>query len=126
MTQLKKEIIENGIYYSLHEDYYFPDLDFSKGSRQAIGRYGRMRKVYLEEHRPDLYERLILSGKLYNHLAEIDACSYDRLDRMIRKMADVEDINEEMKAKDQLAWVGCMNSIRWRAEEIILNELVYA
>lgn len=70
MTNLKKEIIENGIHYTLHGDYYFPDLDLPEGSRQSIGHYGRMRKAYLEEHRPGLYTRLILSGKLYEHLAE--------------------------------------------------------
>ena len=83
-------------------------------------------KSYLEKHRPGLYERLILSGKLYEHLAEIDTCCADRMDRMVRQMADAEGISEEMKTRDQLAWVRCMNSIRQRTEEIILNELVYA
>ena len=68
----------------------------------------------------------ILSGKLYEHLAEIDTCCADRMDRMVRQMADAEGISEEMKTRDQLAWVRCMNSIRQRTEEIILNELVYA
>jgi hypothetical protein len=85
-----------------------------------------MRKSYLEKHRPGLYERLILSGKLYEHLAEIDTCCDDRMERMVRQMTDAEGISEEMKARDQLAWVRCMNSIRQRAEEMILNELVYA
>jgi len=70
MTNLKKEIIENDIHYTLHGDYFSPDLDLPEGSRQSIGRYGRMRKAYLEEHRPVLYTRLILSGKLYEQLAE--------------------------------------------------------
>ena len=94
MAQMKKEIIENGIHYTFHGDYYFPALEFAETPQQGIGRYGRMRKSYLEKHRPGLYERLILSGKLYE--------------------------------RDQLAWVRCMNSIRQRTEEIILNELVYA
>ena len=79
MTPLKKKIIENGIHYTLHGDYYFPDLEFPKTPQQGIGRYGRMRKTYLEKHRPGLYERLILSGKLYEHLAEIDTCCADRM-----------------------------------------------
>lgn len=124
MTPLKKKIIENGIHYTLHGDYYFPDLEFPKTPQQGIGRYGRMRKTYLEKHRPGLYERLILSGKLYEHLAEIDTCCADRMDRMVHQMADAEGISEEKKARDQLAWVGCMNSIQQRTEEIILNELV--
>ena len=105
MTQLKMEITENGIHYTLHGDYYFPDLEFPETPRQGIGRYGRMRKTYLEKHRSGLYERLILSGKLYDHLAEIDACCSDRMDRTIYQMADAEGISEEMKARDQLAWV---------------------
>ena len=126
MTNLKKEIIENGIHYTFHGDYYFPDLELPEAPNQAIGHYGRMRKAYLEEHRPGLYERLLLSGKLYDHLAEINACCSDRLNRMIRQMADAEGINEDLKARNQLAWVGRMNNIRQQAEEIILNELIYA
>ncbi len=97
MAQMKKEIIENGIHYILHGDYYFPALEFPETLQQGIGRYGRMRKSYLEKHRPGLYERLILSGKLYKHLAEIDTCCADRMDRMVRQMADAEGISEEMK-----------------------------
>ena len=126
MTKLKKEINENGIHYTLHGDYYFPDLELPETPNQAIGRYGRMRKAYLEEHRPGLYERLLLSGKLYDHLAEIDACCSDRMEQMIRQMADAEGINEDLKARNQLAWVGRMNNVRQRAEEIILNKLIYA
>ena len=125
MTNLKKDITENGIHYTLHGDYYFPDLELPDSPRQTIGRYGRMRKAYLEEHRPGLYTRLILSGKLYEHLAGIDACCSGRMERMIRQMADTEGISEELKASNQLDWVCRMNSIRQRAEEIILNEIVF-
>jgi len=124
MTNLKKEIIENGIQYTLHGDYYFPDLDLPEGSRQAIGRYGRMRKAYLEEHRPGLYTRLILSGKLYEHFAETDQVCRDRMKRMITQMAEAEDINEKLKASDQLGWISRMSSIRHLVEEIVLDELV--
>ena len=128
MTNLKKEIIENGIHYTLHGDYYFPDLDLPEGSssRQSIGHYGRMRKAYLEEHRPGLYERLLLSGKLYDHLSETDQVCRDRMERIIPRMAEAEGINEQLKASDQLGWVSRMNSIHQRAEEIILDELVFA
>lgn len=125
MTRFPKEMTENGIHYTLHGDCYFPDLGLSESPRQAIGRYGRMRKAYLEENHPGLYERLLLSGKLYDHMAEIDACCTDRMDRMIHQMAETEGINEKLKASDQLAWVGRMNSIRHRVEEIILDELVF-
>ena len=125
MTNLKKEIIENGIHYTLHGDYYFPDLELSEAANQAIGRYGRMRKAYLEEYRPGLYTRLILSGQLYEHLAEIDACCSDRMDRMIHQMAETEGINEKLKASDQLGWISRMNSIRHQVEEIVLQEIIY-
>ena len=125
MTNLKKEIIENGIHYTLHGDYYFPDLDLPEGSRQSIGRYGRMRKAYLEEHRPGLYTRLILFGKLYEHLAETDQVCRDRMKRMIAQMAEAEGINEKLKASDQLGWISRMNSIQHRVEEIVLDELVF-
>ena len=125
MTNLKKEIIENDIHYTLHGDYFSPDLDLPEGSRQSIGRYGRMRKAYLEEHRPGLYTRLILSGKLYEQLAETDQVCQDRMKRMIAQMAEAEGINEKLKASDQLGWISRMNSIRHRVEEIVLDELVF-
>lgn len=110
MTCFPKEITENGIHYTLHGDYYFPDLNLPKAPHQSIGHYGRMRKAYLEENRPGLYERLLLFGKLYEHLPEVDACCAERMDRMIRRMADAEGITEGLKARDQLAWVERMNS----------------
>ena len=125
MTCFPKEITENGIHYSLHGDYYFPDLNLPETSNHAIGRYGRMRKAYLEEHRPGLYERLFLSGKLYEHMTEIEACCTERMDRMVRQMAEVEGVDERLKASDQLDWIGRMNNIRQRSEECILQELIY-
>ena len=89
MTNLEKEFTENGIHYALHGDYYFPDLELSEVPHQAIGRYGRMRLNYLREHRPDLYTRLILSGKLYEHLAEIDQIGRRRMEQIISQIADM-------------------------------------
>lgn len=125
MKNLEKEIIENGIHYTLHGDYYFPDLELPGVPPQAIGHYGRMRLNYLREHRPSLYTRLILSGKLYEHLAEIDQTSRHRIEQIISQMAQTESIDERLKAKDQMAWIGRMNNIRQRANEIILVELIY-
>ena len=126
MKNLPKEITENGIHYTLHGDYYFPDLDLPDSPRQTVGHYGRMRKAYLEEYRPGLYERLLLSGKLYDHLAEIDAACNERMASITQRMTHVEGINEELKARNQMAWVSRMNSIKQRAEETILHELIYA
>ena len=125
MTNLKKEIIENGIHYTLHGDYHFPDLELPEVPRQAIGHYGRMRLNYLREHRPGLYTRLILSGKPYEHLAEIDQISRRRMEQIISQISQAEGTDEILKAKDQMVWVGRMNSIRQRAEEMILQELIY-
>lgn len=125
MTYLEKEIIEDGIHYALHGDYYFPDLGLPKVPRQAIGHYGWMRLNYLREQRPGLYTRLILSGKLYTHLAEIDRASRHRMEQIIPRMVQAEGIDEKLKAKDQMAWVVRINNISQRAEEIILQELIY-
>ncbi|MBR7174924.1 MAG: TnpV protein [Clostridia bacterium] len=125
MRKLPKEMTENGIHYTLHGAYYLPDLTLPEAPKQSIGRYGRMRRAYLEEHRPGLYERLILSGRLYDHLLEIDQTCRDRMERIVSRMAEVEGVDEGLKASDQLGWVGRMNSIRASAEETVLAELVY-
>ena len=123
--KLPIEMTENGIHYTLHGDYYFPDISASD-SHTDIGHYGRMRKAYLEEHLPGLYTRLILSGKLYEYLAETDQVCRDRMEQIITRMAKAEGINEQLKASDQLGWVSRINSIHQSAEEIILDELVFA
>ena len=113
------------ITYSQCGDYLIPNLILPEAEQQPIGKYGRMRKRYLRDHRPVLYSNLLLSGKLYEHLAEIDRACEDRLDLIIRQMKTQEGVTEKLKANDQMAWVSAMNSIQNRAEEIILSELVY-
>ena len=113
------------ITYSKAGDYYIPDLVLPKEEQQSIGKYGRMRRRYLREHRPVLFSSLVLSGKLYQHLAEIDRTCEDRLELIIRQMKTQEGVTEKLKANNQMAWVAAMNSIRNRAEEIVLSELVY-
>jgi len=113
------------ITYSQCGDYLIPNLVLPEAEQQPIGKYGRMRKRYLKDHRPVLYSNLLLSGKLYEHLTEIDRACEDRLDLIIRQMKTQENVTEKLKADDQMAWVAAMNSIQNRAEEIILSELVY-
>ena len=125
MKNMTAELNQNGIHYTLHGDYYLPDLELAEKASAPLGRYGRMRKAYIEEHRPGLYERLLLSGKLYEHLVEIDTCCTERMERMLNRMAEAEGITEGLKATDQMAWIGRMNGIRQRAEEMILQELIY-
>ena len=107
-------------------DYYLPDLKLPDNSQQPIGKYGRMRMTYLKEHRPIIYNQLILSGKLYSHLIEIEQTCQERLDRMIPQMKEAEGVTEALKAADQMEWLRRMNSIHDRIEEILLTELIYA
>lgn len=127
MSTISKQIHDskNGLTYTRHGDYYSPDLTFSDADELPIGHYGRMHLAYLRDHRPGLYTRLILSGKLYAHLAEIDQISRERMERMIPRIAKAEGIDEKLKARAPMAWVASMNSIRHRAEETILTELIY-
>lgn len=113
------------IQYHKSGDYYLPNLTIEDQEIQPLGKYGRMRKRYLKEHRPVLYTNLLLSGKLFPHLAEIDKACEERMELIIRQMKQQEGVTEALKAADQMEWVRRMNSIRSRAEEIVLRELVY-
>ncbi len=124
MDRLPEEITENGIHYTLHGDYYFPDLVGPKEDR-PIGKWGRMQLDYLKECKPGLYTQLILSGELYHCLADLNDQAQARLELIIRQMKEAEKIDEGMKGADQMEWVRRMNSIRQRAEEVMLQELVY-
>lgn len=116
---------QNGGTYMQVGDYYIPDLKNEEPGHYPIGKYGRMRKRYLQEHRPILFSELILSGKLYQHLAEIDRACKERVELIIRQMKEREDAIEALKAADQMEWFRRMNGIKNRAEEIVLSELVY-
>ncbi len=106
-------------------DYLIPDLKLPDEEHYPIGKYSRIRLDYLKEHRPVIYNQLILSGKLYTHLGEIEQTCQERLDRMIPQMKAAEGVTEALKAEDQMEWVRRMNSIHNRVEEIILAEIVY-
>ena len=115
----------NGLWYELHGDYYLPCLTIPEEEVHTIGIWGRKHQQYLREHRPIIYSDLVLSGKLYSHLADIDSQARNKLDLLVTQLAEKEGINECLKAQDQLAWVRAMNNIRNRAEEIVLKELIY-
>ena len=121
---MKNQFVENGIQYIRTGDYYVPDIRLNEEPR-LIGRYGRMRRDYLREHRPVLYNQLILADKLWTHLADTQEAAQARLDLLIRQMAAAEGVNEEMKEYNQMEWVRRMNSIRNRADEIIFSEVVF-
>ena len=111
--------------YRQEGEYFVPNLALPDTGTYRLGKYGRMRRRYLKEHRPALYNSLLLSGTLHRHLAEIDRTCHERMERICTAMAAQEGVNEALKASDQLEWVCRMNGIHNRAEEIVMAELVY-
>ena len=110
--------------YTRNGDYLFPDLRL-EDANLPIGKYGLLRKSYLKEHKRGWYSSLLLTGKLDEHLAEIDHSCTERVELITNQLARREGVNEALKAADQMEWVRRMNNIRARAEEIVLSELVY-
>ncbi len=112
------------IRYQRVGDYYIPDLSLPEESR-SIGRWGRLHREYLKEHRPILYNELVLSCRLWTYLADLNEQAQNRLKLIMEQIKAAEGVTEDLKAIDPMAWVGAMNSIRNRAEEIVLRELIY-
>ncbi|MBQ5977017.1 MAG: TnpV protein [Oscillospiraceae bacterium] len=122
----KKTFFEqNGGTYTQVGDVLIPNLSIGEAEQRPIGKYGRMRKRYLKEQHPAIFSKLLLSGKLYPHLMEIDEACEGRIELLVLQMAKREGVTEALKAADQMAWVARMNSIHSRAEEIVLHELIY-
>ena len=111
--------------YKTVNGYQIPDLTIPDG-QVTLGKYGRMRKAYLQEHRKMLFNSLLLTGELTAHLTEIDQTASERVNRMVGAMAAAQGVTEALKERDPMAWVGVMNSLKAQAEEIVLSELVYA
>ena len=116
----------NELTYTRSGDYWIPNLSLSQQETQPLGKYGRMRKKYLQEHHPVLWDSLILSEKLYPHLREIDETANRRLEQMMPRLMQSAGVTEALKASDPMKWVGLMNSLKAQAEEVILTELIYA
>ena len=106
-------------------DYLYPNITLGEDDKLPIGKYGRMRKEYLREHRPVIYNVLAVQGKLQKHLWEIDQAANERLEQMMAEMKKRAGITEQLKAEDQMAWGGQMNALKQQAEEIIFAELIY-
>ena len=115
----------NGLWYEIQGDYYIPRLVLDETDKSPIGMWGRRHQQYLKEHRPMLYSDLILGGKLHSYLVDIDIQARNRLHLLVTQLTEKEGINEQLKSQEQLAWIGAMNNIRNRAEEIVLQELIY-
>ena len=120
---MENKMKNNTIAYVLAGDYYIPDLKLPNEER-TIGKFSRMHRDYLKEHKPIRFNDLVLEGQLWTYLADLDEQAQSRLQMIIRQMQEAESVTEELKAKDQMAWVRAMNNIQNRAEEIVLRELV--
>jgi hypothetical protein len=115
----------NELTYTQAGDYLLPDLTIGDEPQPAYGKYGMLRKQYLKEHRRAVYTALLMSGKLNQHLAEVDALSRASVSRLVKEIARRQGVNEALKTRDPMAWVGAMNRIKSQAEEIVLAEYVY-
>ena len=118
--------MENSLTYTMNGDYQIPDLKLTEQPEKPLGKYGRMRKAYLKEHRPLIYNQLLLTEKLYPHLIEIDETAQSRLEQMMPQLAKDAGATEQLKASDPMRWVGLMNTCNARAEEILMAELIHS
>ena len=123
---MKKQIYDekNGMSYTLHGDYYLPDLVLRE-EEPTYGKYGMLRKQFLKEHRSARYQYLLLTGKLNEHLNQTDQEAREQVETLMEQMAEKQRVTEELKVQDQMKWVGLMNNIKVSAEEIILKNMVY-
>ena len=123
---MKKQIYDekNELNYTLHGDYYLPDLEINE-EEPTYRKYGIMRKQFLKEHRSARYQYLVLTGKLTEHLNQVDKEVREKVEILMEQMAEQWGVTEELKMQDQMAWVGRMNNIRACVEEIVLNKIVY-
>ena len=128
MTEMKKHIYDesNGLCYERIGDYYIPVLTLSSEEQRPIGKWGRMHRDYIKEHRPILFNDLILSGHLWVYLVDLNEQAQERLDTIMEQMKIAEGVTEELKRTCQMEWVQRCNNIRNRAEEIVLHEMIYA
>ena len=123
---MKERFTENGIEYVRNGDYYIPNLTVPDDKVYNIGKYGRMHAKFIKENRSCFYSMKMLGGTWLAYLEEIDTSAKEMVDRLIKDMAVKQGITEELKAKDQMAWVGAMNNIRHSAEEFVLRDFIYS
>lgn len=123
---MKKQIYDekNGLNYTLHGDYYMPDLEINE-EEPTYGKYGIMRKQFLKEHRSARYQYLVLTGKLTEHLNQVDKEVREKVEMLVEQMAEQWGVTEELKMRDQMEWVRRMNNIKNVAGEMVISEIVY-
>ena len=124
---MKKQIYDekNGLSYTLHGDYYLPDLELNE-EEPVYGKYGIMRKQFLKEHRSARYQYLVLTGKLTEHLNQVDKEVREKVEMLVEQMAEQWSVTEELKMQDQMEWVRRMNNIKNVVEGMVLLEMIYA
>ena len=123
---MKKQIYDekNGLSYTLYGDYYFPDLEINE-EEPIYGKYGIMRKQFLKEHRSARYQYLVLTGKLTEHLNQVDKETREKVEMLVEQMAERWGVTEELKLQDQMEWVRRMNNIKATAEEIVYKNIIF-
>ena len=123
---MKKQIYDekNGLSYTLHGDYYLPDLEINE-EEPTYGKYGIMRKQFLKERRSARYQYLVLTGKLTEHLNQVDKEAREKVEMLMEQMAEQWDVTEKLKTQNQMEWMQRMNNIKTNAEEVVLKENIY-
>ena len=123
---MKKQIYDekNGLNYTLHGDYYLPDLEINE-EEPTYGKYGKMRKQFLKEHRSARYQYLVLTGKLTEHLNQVDKEVREKVEILMEQMAEQWGVTEELKMQDQMEWVRRKNNIQATAEEIAYKNIIF-
>lgn len=124
MSELREELIENGIHYRLHGDYYFPDFTDPE-ELGSFGKWADLHLTFMKEYQTHAYVEMLFADKLVSYLREFNEQAEERFQQMVTEMQQTEDVTEQLKAKDQLAWVQRMNEIASSAEETVLKEMVY-
>lgn len=124
---MKKYIYDenNGLSYTLHGDYYLPDLVLPEEEPVTYGKYGMLRRTFLKKYKKGIYSQLLTQGKLVEHLNQVDRDANDKMELLVRQMAKRQGVTEKLKEENQMLWVGRMNNINNAAEEIVLLEIVY-
>ena len=123
---MKKHIYDesNGLSYTLHGDYYLPDLAVNE-DEPTYGKYGILRKQFLKEYRPARYQYVLMTGELTGHLNQVDQEAREQVETLVKQMVEKQGVTEQLKMQDQMKWVGLMNNIKAYAEEIVLKEIIY-
>lgn len=123
---MKKHIYDesNGLSYTLHGEYYLPDLAVNE-EEPTYGKYGMLRKQFLKEHRPARYQYLLMTGELIAHLNRVDQEARELVEILMKQMMEKQGVTEQVKMQEQMKWVGIMNNIKACVEEIVLKEIIY-